>query len=67
MDETTQNGYSAKYVADKILEGILRGDTEVIIATFTQKIAIPLRVLIPSIYFWVIKNRAKKMLNNTHN
>ncbi|XP_011502487.1 PREDICTED: dehydrogenase/reductase SDR family protein 7-like isoform X2 [Ceratosolen solmsi marchali] len=61
MDKTTKNGYSAKYVADKILESILRGDKEVTIATFTQKIAISLRVLLPSIYFWLIKPHAKTL------
>lgn len=62
MDETTQHGYSPKNVADRILTSVLRGDKEVTIASFTQKIAILLRSLNPNLYFWVMQNRAKRLL-----
>ncbi|XP_001599364.2 dehydrogenase/reductase SDR family protein 7-like [Nasonia vitripennis] len=64
MDKTTKNGYSPKYIAIKVLKAMLREDKEITIATFTQKIAILLRVLLPSVYFWIMQLRVKNFLKN---
>lgn len=62
MDKTTQEGYSPKYVSDRILKAVLAEEKEVTIATFSPKVAIVLRNLFPSLYFWIMQKRAKKNL-----
>ncbi|KAJ8679594.1 hypothetical protein QAD02_015381 [Eretmocerus hayati] len=62
MDETTKNGYSPDYIADKILHAIVKGQKEITIANFAQKIAILLRVVSPSLYFYVMQNRAQRFM-----
>lgn len=60
MDKTTEEGYSPEYVAQRTLKAILKDEKDVIIATFSPKFAIYLRVLCPSLYFWIMLKRAKK-------
>ncbi|XP_033321754.2 dehydrogenase/reductase SDR family protein 7-like [Megalopta genalis] len=60
MDKSTEEGYSTEYVAERILKAILKDEKDVIIATFTPKIAIYLRALCPSLYFWIMHKRARK-------
>nr|XP_033321754.1 dehydrogenase/reductase SDR family protein 7-like [Megalopta genalis] len=60
MDKSTEEGYSTEYVAERILKAILKDEKDVIIATFTPKIAIYLRTLCPSLYFWIMHKRARK-------
>lgn len=60
MDETTENGYEPEYVAEYILKSILKQEKEVTIAPFMPKAAILLRTLFPSLFFWIMQNRAKK-------
>ncbi|XP_015594472.1 dehydrogenase/reductase SDR family protein 7-like [Cephus cinctus] len=61
MDETTEKGYSPKYVSDKILNAVLKEEREITIATFTPKAAIYLRTVLPSIYFWIMQKRGKNL------
>ncbi|XP_076232465.1 dehydrogenase/reductase SDR family protein 7-like [Calliopsis andreniformis] len=61
MDKTTEGGYSPEYVADCILKAILKREKDVVISEFTPKMAIYLRTLCPSLYFWIIRKRAKKL------
>ncbi|CAL7947682.1 unnamed protein product [Xylocopa violacea] len=60
MDKTTQEGYSPEYVADRILKAVLRQEKDVIITPLSPKLALYLRVLCPSLYFWVMQRRARK-------
>ncbi|XP_046820665.1 dehydrogenase/reductase SDR family protein 7-like [Vespa crabro] len=60
MDQTTEQGYSPKYVAKKVLEAVLKKEKDVIIATIIPKCGILLRFLCPSLYFWLMEKRAKK-------
>jgi len=64
MDETTEKGYPPLEVAEKILNAVARGDKEVTIGNFSQKVAILLRIIWPSAYFWVMQNRAKRLRKN---
>jgi len=61
MDKTTENGYQPDYVAQCILKSVLYQQKEITIAPFTAKVAIILRVLFPSLFFWIMERRAKKM------
>jgi len=61
MDKTTENGYQPDYVAQCILKSVLYQQKEITIAPFTAKVAIILRALFPSLFFWIMERRAKKM------
>ncbi|XP_011644289.1 dehydrogenase/reductase SDR family protein 7-like [Pogonomyrmex barbatus] len=64
MDKTTENGYEPKYVAKCILKSVLKQEKEIIIAPFSPKCAIILRTLLPSLFFWIMQKRAKKLAHN---
>ncbi|XP_014467503.1 PREDICTED: dehydrogenase/reductase SDR family protein 7-like [Dinoponera quadriceps] len=61
MDETIANGYEPEYVAERILEAVLKQKEEVTIAPFSVKCAIIIRTLFPSLFFWLMQNRARKL------
>lgn len=61
MDETTENGYEPGYVAERILEAILKNKEEITIAPFSVKCAIIIRTLLPSLFFWLMQRRARKL------
>ncbi|XP_029174397.1 dehydrogenase/reductase SDR family protein 7-like [Nylanderia fulva] len=61
MDKTTENGYEPEYVAERIVKSVVKQETEVTIAPISPRAAIVLRTLLPSLYFWIMKNRAKKL------
>eukprot|EP00090_Calanus_glacialis_P014371 TRINITY_DN23155_c0_g1_i1.p1 TRINITY_DN23155_c0_g1~~TRINITY_DN23155_c0_g1_i1.p1 ORF type:complete len:304 (+),score=88.54 TRINITY_DN23155_c0_g1_i1:47-958(+) len=60
LDKTTEQGYSVQYVAQQILEGIVKGKKELILAPLHVRLAIILRVLLPGVYFYIMKRRALK-------
>ena len=60
MDKTTQQGYPAKNVAEEVLKSMLNGSKDVTMSTTSPKIAILIRTLFPSFYFWIMEFRAKK-------
>ncbi|XP_026285773.1 dehydrogenase/reductase SDR family protein 7-like isoform X2 [Frankliniella occidentalis] len=62
MDETTAGGYPPEYVAQQILNSVVLQEKEVVIATTGPCLAILLRSLSPSLYFWIMQKRANKML-----
>lgn len=61
MDQATQQGYSPKYVAQRVLQAVLKKEKDVIISPLTPKCAILLRNVCPSLYFWIMRKRAKKL------
>ena len=60
LDKTTEQGYSVQYVAQQILEGIGKGKKELILAPLHVRLAIILRVLLPGLYFYIMKRKALK-------
>ncbi|XP_012534978.1 dehydrogenase/reductase SDR family protein 7-like [Monomorium pharaonis] len=62
MDKTTESGYQPKYVAECVLRSVLKQEKEVTIASFSPKCAIILRTLFPSLYFWIMEKRARKLI-----
>ena len=60
MDQATEEGYSPEYVANYILKAVLKQEKDVVIAPFVPKCAIYLRVVCPSLYFWIMHKRARK-------
>ncbi|XP_076627252.1 dehydrogenase/reductase SDR family protein 7-like [Colletes latitarsis] len=61
MDKTTQEGYSPEYVANCTLKAILKEKKDVLVSPITPKLAIYLRTLWPSLYFWIMRKRAEKL------
>lgn len=60
MDEATEKGFSANYVAEEVLRAMLNGNKDVAVSSFSPKFAILIRTLCPSLYFWIMKIRARK-------
>lgn len=60
MDENTEQGFTPEYVAEEVMKALLQEASEVTVAPFTPKAAILLRSLFPSVYFWLMRKRAKK-------
>lgn len=63
-DATTASGASPESVADDIRKAILRDEKDVILAPFLPQAVQWIRFLFPSIYFWVMEKRARKMAKN---
>uniref|UniRef100_A0A1A9W6J2 Dehydrogenase/reductase SDR family protein 7-like n=1 Tax=Glossina brevipalpis TaxID=37001 RepID=A0A1A9W6J2_9MUSC len=61
MDKATAEGMTAEACAKRILTGILRGDKDLIICNAQTRIAYYLRFVCPSIYYWIMENRASKL------
>eukprot|EP00058_Branchiostoma_floridae_P010279 XP_002595767.1 hypothetical protein BRAFLDRAFT_200530 [Branchiostoma floridae] len=64
MDTTTASGMAPDTVAQKILQAVERGDNELILAKFTHRAAITLRCIAPSMYFAIMRSRARKEEDN---
>lgn len=60
MDKTTQEGYDPRYVADCILEAVLREKKDVLISPFIPKLVVYIRTLCPSLYFWIMQRQFEK-------
>lgn len=61
MDKTTQQGYSPEYVAEQVLAAILRNSSEVTVAPCLPRLAQFIRYICPSLYFFIMQRRAKKL------
>jgi len=59
MDPSTEKGYSAAWVAEKVLEAVQTGQQEVVLAPLHHRLAILLRAILPSLYFYLMARRAK--------
>ncbi|XP_017786304.1 PREDICTED: dehydrogenase/reductase SDR family protein 7-like [Nicrophorus vespilloides] len=60
LDKNTEQGYTPEFVANKILNSVVQGKKEVVIASFIARIGIFLRKYFPTIYFLVMAHRANK-------
>ncbi|XP_014358468.2 dehydrogenase/reductase SDR family protein 7-like isoform X1 [Papilio machaon] len=60
MDSSTATGFSADYVAERIVDTIVNKDNELIISQFMGNLGIFLRRTIPSLYFYLAASRAAK-------
>ena len=59
MDSTIASGYTPEYVSKKILSAIVDGKKELTIAPASNRLAITIRTLSPSLYFWIMERRAR--------
>ena len=61
MDEATANGMDPREVAELIVRGIEKRQKELVICEFTAKIGILMRALSPSLYFYIMAKRARRL------
>lgn len=59
MDSHTARGYTPQYVSKKILSAIVDGKKELTIAPVTARLAVTIRTLSPSLFFWLMERRAR--------
>lgn len=64
MDQTTEQGYEPKYVAQCVLRSVLKEKKEITIATPSHKCAIMLRTLFPPLFFWIMRRRARNTMKD---
>ena len=60
LDKNTEHGYSAEYVAHKVIETMVKKKKELILAPLYMWVAILLRAFFPGIYFYIMRRRAAK-------
>lgn len=60
-DPTTSSGASPESMSKNILNAVLSGKKDVILAPFSIKIAYYLRFFCPSLFFWIVAKRAQKL------
>lgn len=61
MDAATEAGAHPDTVARQILSEVVKCSPDVVIAPLAPRVAQYLRVLCPSLYFWIMARRARKM------
>ncbi|XP_046398695.1 dehydrogenase/reductase SDR family protein 7-like isoform X2 [Ischnura elegans] len=62
MDETTAAGMSPEKLADMVVNEVAKGQSgELIVSGTLPHLAILLRTLMPSVYFWIMNNRARRL------
>lgn len=60
MDPSTAQGYCPIWVAERVVQAMESGQQEVVLAPLHHRLALLLRVLLPSLYFWLMARRAGK-------
>lgn len=63
-DANTATGASPEQIADQIRQAILSEEKDVILAPLLPIAVQWLRLLCPSMYFWVMERRARRMNNS---
>ena len=61
MDAATADGADRFEMSKEILRRVLSDGKDVILAPFAARLAYYLRFLCPSLYFWIIEQRANKL------
>ena len=60
LDSNTESGYSVQYVAQMVLDNLISGQNELVLAPIYMRLAILIRALMPWLYFFIMKKRAAK-------
>lgn len=60
-DQTTAAGASPESVSEDILKAVLMNDKDIVLAPLHIRAVTYLRLLLPSVYFWVMQHRAGKL------
>ena len=60
MDKYTQAGMKPEVVAARVLEAVVHGDKEVVLAPLVHRVATVIRTLCPSLFFYLMFSRARQ-------
>ncbi|KRX87805.1 Dehydrogenase/reductase SDR family protein 7-like [Trichinella pseudospiralis] len=60
IDRNTETGMLPDWVACRILKALVNNEQELILASWYVRFAILLRVIWPSLYFWIMQRRASR-------
>ncbi|KRZ62636.1 Dehydrogenase/reductase SDR family protein 7-like [Trichinella nativa] len=60
VDRNTETGMMPDWVACRILKALVNNEQELILASWYVRFAILLRVVWPSLYFWIMQKRASR-------
>lgn len=66
-DPATATGVSPERASEDILKAVLSDEKDVILAPLYIKVVSMMRVLVPSLYFWVMQKRAVKLASAHEN
>ncbi len=58
MDASIASGMSSRYVAKRLLAAVQHEENEVVVAPWTNRAAIVIRAVAPTLYFWIMRKRA---------
>jgi dehydrogenase/reductase SDR family protein 7B len=58
-DATTAAGCSPAHVAEQVVEAVVGGRRELLLAPLLHRLAVLLRALLPSLYFFLMARRAR--------
>lgn len=61
MDSATASGASPGIVAKRVLKAVLRDEQDITISSLAPKMAYWIRHICPSLYFWIMARRARKL------
>lgn len=64
-DATTATGASPEHIADGIRKAILSEEKDIILAQLLPTAGYWIRFLCPSLYFWVMEKRARRLKPST--
>ncbi|KAF0296872.1 Dehydrogenase/reductase SDR family protein 7-like [Amphibalanus amphitrite] len=59
LDATTASGMSTDEAADRVLDALLHHRPETLISPLKDRLAVLLRHLVPSVFFWLMERRAR--------
>ena len=65
MDKAEAMGMSADSVADRVVESVCAGDSEVLIGPLLYRVAVYLRNFLPNAFFHVMARRARRQHSKT--
>lgn len=60
MDKETAAGFTAEYVAERMLDSVVDKKAELVVSQFLPNVAIFLRHFAPKVYFYFMIRRARK-------
>ncbi|XP_064594422.1 dehydrogenase/reductase SDR family protein 7-like [Liolophura sinensis] len=60
IDKTTASGMTPQEAAQAVLQTVTYRHQDVVLSSITHKLAIYIRTLLPSLFFWIMLKRAKK-------
>ena len=60
MDETTESGADPAEAAVEIVQAVKSKKDEILLCSLFYRLAVLLRTILPSVYFWLMERRAAK-------